>query len=469
MRNREFAVVTYLFLGVFLGMIAYFAYFQIEKSETFINSPYNPRLDAFADRVVRGDIVSADGETLATTNVAGDGTETRSYPYGAVFAHAVGFATNGKAGVESMDNFELLRSHAFILEKIINEIKGEKNRGDTVVTTFDASVQKAAYDALGSYRGAVVAIEPSTGKILAMVSKPDYDPNTIAANWDTITEDNTESALLNRATQGLYPPGSTFKIFTMLEYMRENKNYQDFSYACGGSVTKGDSTVHCFGNTAHGTLDLKGAFAKSCNASFAEIGLSLDVGDYAKLCEKMLFNSSLPCSYPYKESSFSLEKGADAADVMQTAIGQGETLVTPYHLALVMSAAANNGVLMKPYAVDRVTNYRGTEVSENKPQEYARLLSEEQAELLQPYLRGVVTDGTASALNGQSYTAFGKTGSAEFTSAKDSHAWFVGYAQKEEAGSIAVAVLVEGAGTGGAYAVPVAKAVFDAYFAASRP
>lgn len=130
-------------------MIAYFAYFQIEKSETFINSPYNPRLDAFADRVVRGDIVSADGETLATTNVAGDGTETRSYPYGAVFAHAVGFATNGKAGVESMDNFELLRSHAFILEKIINEIKGEKNRGDTVVTTFDASVQKAAYDEIG--------------------------------------------------------------------------------------------------------------------------------------------------------------------------------------------------------------------------------------------------------------------------------------------------------------------------------
>ena len=117
-RNREFAVVTYLFLAIFLGMIAYFTYFQVEKSEAFINSSYNARQDAFADRIRRGDILSAQGEVLATTKTAADGTESRSYPYGRMFAHVVGFGTNGKSGIESIDNFQLLRSHAFFLEKI---------------------------------------------------------------------------------------------------------------------------------------------------------------------------------------------------------------------------------------------------------------------------------------------------------------------------------------------------------------
>lgn len=179
-RNREFAVVTYLFLALFLGMIAYFAYFQIEKSEEFINSPYNARQDAFAERIIRGDIVSAQGDVLAETKTAADGSETRNYPYGRMFAHAVGFSTNGKSGIESASNFQLLRSHAFFLEKTLNEIQDKKNIGDTVVTTLDMNVQKAAYEALGSYQGAVVALQPSTGKILAMVSKPDFDPNTIA-------------------------------------------------------------------------------------------------------------------------------------------------------------------------------------------------------------------------------------------------------------------------------------------------
>lgn len=464
-RNREFAVVTYLFLTVFLGMIAYFAYFQIEKSEAFINSPYNARQDAFADRIIRGDIVSAQGDVLATTKTAEDGTETRSYPYGRMFAHAVGFSTNGKSGIESLDNFQLLRSHAFFLEKIWNEIQDKKNMGDTVVTTLDMNVQRAAYEALGSYQGAVVAIQPSTGKILAMVSKPDFDPNTIAADWDSITSaEGNSSVLLNRATQGLYPPGSTFKLFTLLEYMKENRNYKSYEYQCQGSLTRDENVIHCFGNSVHGQEDLRTAFAKSCNTSFAGIGLQLDLKKFAKNNEKLLFNSGLPCDFPYKKSSFTLAAGASAGEIMQTSIGQGKTLVTPYHLALVMSAVNQDGVLMTPYIIDRVTNYSGTEVWKNEPQEYAELLTAKKSETLKQYLGAVVSEGTAAALNGQSYAAAGKTGSAEFTSAKDSHAWFVGYASKEGAEDIVVSVVVEGAGTGGTYAVPVAKAVFEAYF-----
>lgn len=464
-RNREFAVVTYLFLTIFLGMIAYFAYFQIEKSEVFINSSYNARQDAFADRIIRGDIVSAQGDVLATTQVAADGAETRSYPYGSMFAHVIGYSTNGKTGVESLDNFQLLRSHVFFLEKILKEVQDQKNIGDTVVTTLDTAVQKAAFDALGSHQGAVVALQPSTGKILAMVSKPDFDPNTIAADWESITsETNSSSVLLNRATQGLYPPGSTFKIFTMLEYMREHNDYESYTYQCSGSLEREGNVIHCFGNAVHGSQDLTTSLANSCNTSFASIGLSLNLGRFRKSNRNLLFDSELPCDFPYKQSSFVLKNGASSHEIMQTSIGQGETLVTPYHLALVMSAIVNKGILMKPYVVDQVTNYSGTRVSQNKPEEYTRLLKAKQSAILKQYLQAVVTHGTASALNGQSYTAGGKTGSAEYTSARDSHAWFVGYASKEKEEDIVVSVVVEGAGGGSTYAVPIAKAVFDAYY-----
>ncbi len=464
--NREFAVVTYLFLAVFLGMIAYFVYFQSEKSEAFINSPYNARQDLLAKRTIRGDIVSAQGDVLATTNVAADGTESRSYPYGRMFAHAIGFHTNGKSGIELFGNFPLLRSHAFFLENILNGLRDKKNTGDTVVTTLDTAVQKAAYDALGSYQGAVVVMQPSTGKILAMVSKPDFDPNTIASEWESLTSAGSQSSvLLNRATQGLYPPGSTFKIFTLFEYIQEHKDYKKYTYNCQGSITKENSTIHCFHNEVHGQVDLKSALADSCNTSFVDIGLSLNLDKFAKSNNSLLFNSPLPCDFPYSKSSYALSAGAASSEIMQTSIGQGKTLVSPYHLALVMSAIDNKGILMKPYIIDKVTNYNGNEVLANEPAEYDTLLTKKKAAVLKQYLQAGVTQGTSSSLAGQSYTAGGKTGSAEFTDAKDSHAWFVGFASKKGWEDIVVSVVVEGAGTGGTFAVPVAKAVFDAYFA----
>lgn len=464
-QNREFAVVTYFFLTIFLGMIAYFVYFQVEKSEAFINSPYNTRQDTFADRIIRGDILSAQGDVLATTEVSADGSETRRYPYGRMYAHAVGYSTNGKTGVESLDNFQLLRSHTFFPEKIFNEIRDKKNKGDTVVTTLEPAVQKAAYDALGSYQGAVIALQPSTGKILAMVSKPDFDPNTIAAEWESLTDKgNTSSVLLNRVTQGLYPPGSAFKIFTLMAYMQEHKDYKSYTYPCSGSLTQEGNEIHCFSNAVHGQEDLLTAFANSCNTSFANIGLSLDLDKFAKLNKSLLFDSELPCEYPYQKSHFDLQKGASTWDIMQTSIGQGKTLVTPYHMALVMAAIDNRGVLMQPYIVDKVTNDSGTEVSHKEPSKYVSLMSEKKAAVLRQYLQAVVTQGTATALKGSSYVAGGKTGSAEFTDNKDSHAWFVGFASQKGKEDIVVSVIVEGAGTGSTYAVPVAKAVFDAYF-----
>lgn len=225
-KNREFAVITYLFVGMFIMMMGYFVWFQVFRSEDFINSPYNARQNTFSEHVVRGEILSADGKVLAQTAVGEDGKETRQYPYGSMFAHAVGYDSNGKSGIESFGNFSLLRSHAFALEQVFNGIQNQKNPGDNIVTTLDFGLQETAYQALGSNRGAVVVLEPATGKILAMVSRPDFDPNTIEAEWESIISDTDDdnSVLVNRVTQGLYPPGSTFKILTTLEYLREHEN-----------------------------------------------------------------------------------------------------------------------------------------------------------------------------------------------------------------------------------------------------
>ena len=315
--------------------------------------------------------------------------------------------------------------------------------------------------------GAVVALDPETGKILAWVSKPDFNPNTIAADWESIISntDSENSVLLNRVSQGLYPPGSTFKIVTTLEYIRENPDYLDYTYDCTGSINKDDTEIHCYDNAVHGTEDLKTSFAKSCNASFANIGLSLNKSSFAKLCDSLLFHTDMPIAYPYQKSSFVLNEDSDTSATMQTAIGQGQTLVTPLHMALITSAIANDGVLMKPYIIDHTENYKGISVKEYKPSTYGTLLDKTQAATMQEFMSYVVSNGTGSKLSGQNYTAAGKTGSAEYSNTKgESHAWFTGYASTEEKGTVVVTVIVEGGGAGSTAAVPIAKKMFDTYF-----
>lgn len=464
--NREFAVVTYSFLGLFLCLMGYFVYFQFAQSEKFINSPYNTRQELFIQKVVRGAIYTADGVTLAETVTDAEGNETRKYPYGRIFAHVVGYSTHGTSGIESMANFNLLRSNIFYVEKAVSDLQGEKSPGDSVTTTLDYNLQLRAFDALGTYDGAVVVMEPATGKILAMVSKPDFDPNTIAEDWeDMVSDGNNNSMLLNRATQGLYPPGSTFKIFTTLAYMHQNVDYENYSFNCQGEYTLGNKTIHCHSNKRHGTENLKESFANSCNSSYASLGLTLDLDEFSALCERMLFNTALPTSFESSKSSFVLAQGDGNSAVMETAIGQGKTLVTPLHMALVTSAIANDGVLMKPYVIDHTTDADGAPVEQYEPQEYGELLLESEAVIMQEYMRSVVESGTAAKLKNDRYEVAGKTGSAEFSSSSDaSHSWFVGYAHQAGKQDIAVAIIVEDSGIGSEYAVPIAQEIFDAYY-----
>ena len=439
--------------------MGYITYFQVARSRDIIRSPYNARQDSYADRVVRGKILDKDGNVLAQTNVSEDGTETREYPYGNMFAHVVGYSVQGKSGLESVENFELLTSNAFFLEKIKNEFQDKKNMGDSVVTTLNLELQEAAYDALGNYKGAVVVMEPSTGKILAMVSKPDFDSNTVAENWDFLNTDQ-DSVLLNRATQGQYAPGSTFKVVTALEYMRENPDYENYGYNCTGAIEKDGVTIRCYNGHVHGQVGFQDSLAYSCNTSFSNIGLSLDIKNFRETSKELLFNSKLPSVLPYSKSSFSLEPGAGSADKMMTAMGQGKTQVSPYHMALITSAIANGGTLMKPYLVDSVNNYTGAVIDKNKPEKYKSLMTSEDAAKLKQYMSAVVDYGTASVLSGQSYTAAGKTGTAEYSSDKEKdHSWFIGMTNVDNP-ELVISVIIESS-DGTAKAVDVAKQVFD--------
>ena len=464
-RNRELWIITYVFIACMLAVIGNEIYFVYAKSEAAVNNSYNPRQELLASKNIRGQILSADGETLAQTVRGEDGNEERLYPYGSLFSHVVGYSTRGKTGVEYLGNMALLNSNAAFGEKIQNEITSQKNIGDNVITTLNVEVQRAAYEALGVYDGAIIVTEPSTGRIIAMVSKPDFDPNEIADIWDDLVADESSSVLLNRATQGLYPPGSTFKMITALAYYRQNGgDTSGYRYQCNGSFTNNGHRINCYHGSSHGSLDFQKSFEKSCNSSFANIGLSLQLEGLEDTCEDLLFNRKLNLPIVSSQGSYVLGTDAGDYDIMQTVIGQGKTQITPLQLNMITGAIANDGIAMKPYLIDRIENYNGSTVKKYEPEKYATLMTNEEAAFLTGLMEGVVENGTATRLRGLSYTAAGKTGSAEYSENKsDSHAWFTGFAPVENP-QVCVTIIVEGAGSGGEYAVPIAKRVFDAYF-----
>jgi len=306
-------------------------------------------------------------------------------------------------------------------------------------------------------------MEATTGKVLALVSKPDFDPNTIEENWDKIIS-GSDSVLVNRVTQGSYAPGSVFKIVTTLEYMRENNAYNVYNYECNSVIEHNNTIIHCAKNKKHGQEDLLTSFANSCNTSYSNIGLLLNISKWRKTANELLFDQELPGNLPYKKSKFQLEKNSAEYEVMMTAIGQGKTQVSPYHMALIVSGIANGGIVMEPYYVDRVESYTGIEVKKNMPKKYVEIMTSKEAAQLKEYLSAVVEFGTASNLKNDIYTVAGKTGTAEYSSDKEkAHSWFVGFTNVDNP-EIVISVVVESADNSGMSAVSVAKKVLNAYY-----
>lgn len=450
--------------AIFISMLVYLGHYITYDCAAVIGNQYNKqRQTIMENKTIRGDILAADGTVLATTQ-SKDGKETREYPYHEVFAHAVGYASHGRAGAESLANIYLITSNSSLEQKLQDSLNNKKHQGDTVTTTFLPFLQEEAYKALGAYDGAVIVTNPQTGEILAMVSKPDYNPGDIDLLWEELIEEEDSSVLLNRVTQGLYPPGSTFKIITALEYIRENGSaYNEYEYDCNGSISYEGGLIHCYHGTKHKDVDFNKSFAKSCNSSFANIGLSLNRSSFAKTLEELLFDKALPIGMPYKSSHTDVSPKIEDKSLVQTVIGQGTTQITPIHLAMLTSMIANDGQMMIPYCIQKVENCDGRLIKYFEPKLYGQLISDEEAEILENMMIAVVEEGTATKLSGLEYKVAGKTGSAEYNSNSDSHAWFTGYTYGVS-NPIQITVIVEGGGSGGEYAVPVARRIFDAYY-----
>lgn len=468
--RRQIFGVTIAISMLFLGMAYYIANYSLTHQTELISNSYNSRQKILAAQNIRGTIYSKDGDVLVSSSVNESGTEVRNYAYGRLFAHAVGYATNGRMGVEADANYYLINSNAPVSEKAAADAKGIKYPGDSVYTTLDVKLQQVAFDAMGLYQGAIIVTEPSTGKVLAMVSKPDFDPAQIQYTWNDLVNNSGSSVLLNRVTQGAYPPGSTFKIITALEYIKENPDsFNNYHYNCSGSIKHGDDTIRCYHGTVHGAVDFDKSFAKSCNSSFANIGLQLNRDAFGKTLDSLLFNKELPTPLTCSKNKLVINSTTEDSDMIQAVIGQGPSSVSPLQLNMITCAIANDGVLMEPYIIDRVENSKNTVIKTFKPVTYGNLMTSYEASVLQGLMEEVVLSGTATRLKGQSYYAAGKTGSAEFGTVKgESHAWFTGYAgmpsDEKNTPDLCVTIIIESAGSGGDYAVPIAKRIFDAYY-----
>ena len=466
-KNRSIMLVGCAFVVLFVCMIAFTAWNAWSSRRSLMANSYNRRQKLYAKSVLRGNIYSEDGALLASTVMNEDGTQQRTYPYGKAFAHVVGYAVRDKGGIEAFANYDLLRSDIPIREKMQAAAQGELFPGNHVVTTLDAGLQKRVFEALGDYRGAVIVSDPRTGKIRAMVSNPSFDPQTVDEYWETYMEDE-DGVLLNRATQGLYPAGSVFKIVTSLAYMRSHPaDYMSYVYDCYGSFSMAGETIHCYDSVAHGPVDFKTSFALSCNASFVNVGLASDKTVYKKTLDELRFNKALPYAMPYNRSRTIDPQHAGISDVMQLAIGQGDMLTSPLHINMVTCAIANDGVLMQPYMMETVTDASGEIRDRFEPQSAGRFMTAKEAATLREMMRAVVTDGTGIVLADSAYRAAGKTGSAEHREDDDlkdsTHAWFTGFAPFDDP-EVCVTLILEDAGSSGSYAVPLARRVFDAYF-----
>ncbi len=463
-RTIESWITVAIFGMLFIGLITYLLLYVKDNEQELISNSYNSRQKLLAAENTRGIIYDRDNNILASTLLNDEGKEYRDYPMGNLYAHAVGFSTKGKTAVESMANYYLINSDIPLSEKVQNDMDGRKNPGNNVYTTFDTKLQQIASDSLGVCRGAVVVSNVKTGEILAMVSKPDFDPNTVANYWDSYVNDSGSAVLLNRATQGLYPPGSTFKIITSLEYIREHEgSYSNYSYVCNGRFRSGDIDISCYHGSVHGEVSFLRSFAKSCNSSFANIGIGLDRDSFAKTLDGLMFNQKLPLDYNYSVASIDMNRNISDDDLTQICIGQGKACITPVQLNMITNAIANDGILMKPRVLDRITDADGNIIKEYKDEEYGELMTATEAGSLKELMTSVVEEGTGSKLKSEYYTAAGKTGSAEFNKDKlDSHAWFTGFAPVDNP-QISVTIIVENIGSGGEYAVPIAKRIIDAY------
>jgi len=460
-RNEESAlrVAGLVVIATTIVFVGALAYWQAFRDDLNVN-PYNPRLAAALSEPHRGRILDRDGEVLAQSLPDG----RRVYRTAAA-VHVVGYlsARYGAQGAELAFNDELLgRRGGDWLAALRSEVIRGTPRGFDVRLTIDVDVQMAAALALGNRPGAAVAIDVRTGDVLAMVSWPNWDPNAFATEAPTLLAD-PRAPLLNRAAQGLYPPGSTFKVVTAAAALSEGLVTPETLVTCNEAYVIGGYAVSC-GNVPQGpgTYPFRDAFAYSVNAVFARLGVELGWQPLLRMARAFGFESPIPFDLPTAASQV-VAGDAPLSDTLlaSTAFGQGDLLVTPLQMALVAATVANGGVLVEPRLLAGV--YDGDREMEGPPPiRTRRVLDGHVAAELRDMMVDVVAKGQAN-MGPLAVPAAGKTGTAE-TGRGTAHAWFIGFAPADDP-KVAVAVVVEDGGRGGEVAAPVAGAILKAALA----
>ena len=445
--NKRIIRVLIAISLLFLALVTYLLWFNMFRAKDVYTNSYNKRQWESEQQVQRGEIYSQDGVLLAETEIDGD-ARIRKYPKGRLYSHIIGYCSQvyGKTQLEMSHDDDLIGKGTISLT--LNEIK----HGNNLNLTINDELQEYAYEQLDGRDGAIVAMEPTTGQILAMVSLPDFNPETIEKDWPSLMEDEN-SPFLARATQGLYPPGSTYKIVTAAGVYDNGMTTETFDDE--GLFKKDDVTVYNYNKESFGKLDIKTAFEVSSNYVFCTLGYEMGADAVKAEAEKFGVNKSFEFDIPVSQSQIQYKKMTDL-DGALVSIGQGGLVMTPLHVAMMASAVANNGKMMKPYLVETVTTENGTVIGQTKPSVLYDSIGTACADYIEDMMIGVVEDGTGTGAQISGITVAGKTGTAENETDKD-HAWFVGYAPVENP-TICVAVVLENAATsGGKSAVPIAK------------
>jgi penicillin-binding protein A len=428
----------------------------------------------------RGPIV-VEGEAVAESVKVDDPFKyQRKYSDGELYSTVTGFYSivNGKTELELAANDQLTgRSDQLFFSRVRDLLTGRQPEGAAVETTLNAAAQKAAFDGLGNQAGAVVAIEPSTGKILALVSTPGFDPNDLASHSSKKASkaysklvDADGNPLRSNATRETYPPGSTFKLVTAAAAL-ESGQYESSTELPAPvrlELPQSTASIGNFGGGGCGAnpITLEDALRVSCNTAFAQLGM--DLGDDALRAQAQRFgfdDDDLTIPMGTATSHFPAE--ANAPQTAQSAIGQFDVAATPLQMAMVSAAIANGGRLMTPYVVDRVRAADLSVVSETKPVLLSTAVSPGTASTLKDMMIGVVENGSGTSAQISGVQVAGKTGTAQNAEGKAPHAWFTAFAPADKP-RVAVAVLVENGGdagneaTGGRVAAPIARAVIEA-------
>ncbi|SNX62512.1 cell elongation-specific peptidoglycan D,D-transpeptidase [Streptomyces sp. TLI_55] len=476
-----------LFCGLLvLALLIRDNWLQYVKADELRTDTDNRRVAIERYATPRGDIIvggkAITGHKETTT---GDFKYKRTYKDGAMWAPVTGFVSQayGANQLESIEDGILTgNDDRLFFRNTLDMITGKAKEGGNVVTTLNAAAQKAAYEGLAKRgKGAVVALEPSTGKILALASYPSYDPGTIAGGGDSDAEawkkldkkNNPDDPMLNRALREVYPPGSTFKVVTAAAALEnglyssaDEKTKSPLPWTMPGTTTplKNEGNIPCENAT------LRVALQWSCNTVFGKAGY--DLGNDKMLDEAKKFGFTEEQFTPVRSSASVFSDNMNDSQVALSSIGQYNTAATPLQMAMVASAVANDGKLMKPYMVDELQAPNLDTIAKNDPAELSQPLSPDNAQILQSMMETVVEKGTGkTAQIGNGVTVGGKTGTAQHgeNNSKNPYAWFISYAKLADGSKpVAVAVVVEDETavreniSGSGLAAPIAKSVMEA-------